>query len=253
MTARPLHCYLLDEDDELVQGVHARMRVAARKAVTARVIDAEPGQCDLASWLAATLDGPGLLILDGVLAVDVCVGDRTATELVGPGDLLQPPDPVAEDLLGCWATWNALTDVRMALLDAAFAQRVRPWPEITQALLRRAGRRNASLDAQRAISCHPRLEVRLVLLLWHLASRWGRVEPGGIRLTLPVTHRVLGHVVGAERPSVSHALSRLAHAGLLTRDGSDWHLHGNVEDHIGRLLERQTPANVGVSSRADTG
>ena len=34
--------------------------------------------------------GPGLLVLDGVLAANVQVGDRIATELLGPGDLVQP-------------------------------------------------------------------------------------------------------------------------------------------------------------------
>ena len=52
----------------------------------------------------------------------------------------------------------------------------------------------------RAIACQPRLEVRLVLFFWHLAARWGRVEPNGIRLTLPLTHRLLGQLVAAERP-----------------------------------------------------
>ena len=68
----------------------------------------------------------------------------------------------------------------------------------------------------RAITSQPRLEVRLVLLLWHLAARWGRVEPSGVRLSLPLTHRLLGQLVAAERPSISHALKRLAQAGLVT-------------------------------------
>ena len=37
--------------------------------------------------------GPGLLILDGLLAVETRVADRTSTELLGAGDLLQPPGP----------------------------------------------------------------------------------------------------------------------------------------------------------------
>ena len=63
-------------------------------------------------------------------------------------------------------------------------------------------------------------------MLWHLAARWGKVELGGIRLSLPLTHRLLGQLVGAERPSVSHALARLAEAGLVTGRGDEWHLHG---------------------------
>jgi CRP-like cAMP-binding protein len=121
------------------------------------------------------------------------------------------------------------------VLDAAFAERVRPWPQVTQALLRRAGRRARNLDVQRAISCEPRLEVRLAMLFWHLAERWGRVEPGGIHVALPLTHSLLGRLAGAERPSVSHALARLGDAGLVTGSAGHWHLHGSVEDHLARL------------------
>ena len=52
-----------------------------------------------------------------------------------------------------------------------------------------------------------------MLLLWHLAARWGRVEPAGLRVSLPLTHRLLGQLVAAERPSISHALARLAGPG----------------------------------------
>jgi CRP/FNR family cyclic AMP-dependent transcriptional regulator len=212
--------------------------VAVRQVATARVLDAECGACDLARWFQAVDGGPGLLLLDGLIAVDACVGDRTATELIGPGDLLQPACPLAENLLERREAWRALSPTRFALLDAEFAERVRPWPQILNALLRRAGRRIADLDVLRSITSQPRLEVRLVLLLWHLAARWGRVEPAGIRVSLPLTHRMLGQLVGAERPSISHALARLAQAGMVTGTAGDWHLHGTVEDHLEVLIER---------------
>ena len=214
------------------------MRLAARQVATARVLDAEVGECDLTSWFAAVGGGLGLLVLDGLIAIDSRVGNRTATELIGPGDLLQPARPFAEDLLERTESFRALCPTRFALLDPEFAERVRPWPQIVQALLTRAGRRIADLDVLRAITSQPRLEARLVLLFWHLAARWGRVEPSGIRLSLPLTHRMLGQLVGAERPSISHALARLAHAGVVTGTAGDWHLHGTVEDHLESLLER---------------
>ncbi len=67
---------------------------------------------------------------------------------------------------------------RLALLDAAFAERVRPWPQISNVLMRRAGRRAGDLSVQRAITSQPRLEVRLTLLLWHLAGRFGPGRAG---------------------------------------------------------------------------
>jgi CRP-like cAMP-binding protein len=233
-----LYTYLLDADDDLAQEFDVRMRLAVRQVATARVLDADVGACDLSHWLDAVDCGPGLLVLDGLVAIDVRVGNRTATELVGTGDLLQPACPLDENLLERSDAFRALSPTRFALLDREFAERVRPWPQITGALLRRAGRRIADLDVLRAITSQPRLEVRLVLLLWHLAARWGRVEPAGIRVSLPLTHRMLGQLIGAERPSISHALGRLAHAGMVTGTAGDWHLHGTVEHHLEALIER---------------
>jgi len=181
------------------------------------------------------------------------VGDRTATEIVGDGDVLQALAPRADDLLERESRWHALVPTRLALLDDAFAERVKPWPQISRELLARACMRSADLDVQRAITSQPRLEVRLTLLLWHLAGRWGRVEHGGIRLALPLTHRLLGRLVGAERPSVSHALGRLSQAGLVTtRDGA-LHLHGTAAEHLAALAHRpgarrdnETDAAVGA-------
>jgi CRP-like cAMP-binding protein len=127
--------------------------------------------------------------------------------------------------------------MRFALLDESFATRTRFWPQISQTVVRRLSRRVADLNIQRAIAAQPRLEVRLALLLWHLASRWGKVEPEGIHLCLPLTHQLLGHLVGAERPSISHALARLAHHGLVSGHGDEWHLQSRLEDRLSTMVE----------------
>lgn len=230
--------YLLDLDDDLAAELDLRMRLVARQVVTAVVFAVPIGDCDLSRCFAEVGNGPGVLVIDGALTVDVSVGDRTATEIVGDGDVLQPLAARPDDLLERESAWHALVPARLALLDDAFAERIKPWPQISRALLSRACTRAADLDVQRAITSQPRLEVRLTLLLWHLAGRWGRVEPGGIRLALPLTHRLLGRLVGAERPSVSHALTRLSQAGLVTsRDGA-LHLHGTASEHLATLAHR---------------
>lgn len=213
------------------------MRLVARPAATAFTFESDSGELQLSDRLAGAAPGPGVLVLEGVLAVNVGVGGRIAAELLGPGDLVEPKMPEDEDLLGCAVGWRALVPMRFAVLDAAFAERVRPWPQLTQALLRRAERRARNLNIQRAIASQPRLDVRLALLLWHLAARWGRVEPGGIRLPLPLTHQLLGRLVGAERPSVSHALARLSRSGLVTGHGDEWHLHGTIQEQFGAMIE----------------
>jgi CRP/FNR family transcriptional regulator, cyclic AMP receptor protein len=247
-----LYTYLLDADGELADEFDVRARIAARQLATARVLQMGIGECDLGPWFEAAAQGLGLLILEGLLALETRVGDRTAAELVGPGDLLQPSGPVADQLLTRTCGWRALSPARLALLDREFADRVRPFPQITRALLRRACRRPVELDVLRAITSQPRLEVRLVLLLWHLAARWGRVEPTGVRLSLPLTHRLLGQLVAAERPSVSHALKRLAKAGLVTGTADDIHLHVSLEYELQALAERAPvlPKRAVAHSRA---
>jgi hypothetical protein len=235
-------CFLLDADDDLGELFDLRMRLAARQVVTAAVFELPAGPCDLGPWFDVVGEGFGLLVLDGVITVDTLVGDRTATELLGTGDLLQPRPELPDEILHHADGWRTLRVARIAVLDTAFAERARPWPQITTELLRRSGRRAADLDVLRAITSQPRLELRLVLVLWHFARRWGRVEPSGIHLCLPLTHRLLGQIIGAERPSVSHALARLARAGLVTGNADDLHLHGSVESHLWQLMERAEPA-----------
>jgi CRP-like cAMP-binding protein len=227
--------YLLDLDVDLAEALDVRMRLVARPAATAMIFDADVGEVKLADRLAAARTGPGVLVLDGVIAVNVQVGDRVAAELLGSGDIVEACED-GDDLLSCATEWRGLVPTRFAVLDDGFVQRVRPWPQIMQALLNRVERRARNLNVQRAIASQPRLEVRLALLLWHLAARWGRVEPGGIRLPLPLTHQLLGRLIGAERPSVSHALARLARSGLVTGHGDEWHLHGRIEEQLDRML-----------------
>jgi CRP/FNR family transcriptional regulator, cyclic AMP receptor protein len=233
-----IHGYLLDGDDDLAQQFDIRTRFAVRQGTTVRVLEAGVGECDLDATLDQTRNGFGLLVLDGLIAHETRVAERSAVELLGSGDLMQAPSERADAILRQSDRWLVLWPVRLGLLDADFAQRARPWPQISHTLLRRASRRTAEVDAIRAISGHPRLEVRLDLVFWHLAERWGRVEPAGIRLTLPLTHRLLGQLVAAERPSISHALGRLSQAGLVTGTAGDWHLVGSPEEHLESLIER---------------
>ncbi len=228
---------LLDLDSDLADELDPEARRVARAAATALTFETDPGPLDLARWFDAVNEGPGLLVIDGVLALNARVGDRIASELVGASDLLQPLWGGPERLLACTVDWRALLPVRVALLDGAFAKRIRFWPQIGQALLRRAGRRVINLDVQRAIAAQPRLEVRLALLLWHLGGRWGKVERGGIRVALPLTHQLLGQLIGAERPSVSHALARLAEGGLVTGHGDEWHLLGSLEQSLPSMID----------------
>ena len=233
------YCYLLDVDDDLAGGLDLRMRLVARSMAVARVEEITAGEFDLVPLLAQLRSGIGLLLLDGIVALDVQVGDRTASELVGAGDLLAPWTREDDVVLLASDTFSrALVRTRVAVLDAAFAERIKPWPQILHGLLRRAVKRTMELNVHRAATCHPRADARIALLLWHLAERWGVVQPDGILVPLPLTHRLIGQLVGAERPSVSHALGRLAAAGLVTREPAGLVLHQTAAHHISCLVDR---------------
>jgi CRP-like cAMP-binding protein len=238
-----LYASLLDADHDLADTLD-EAAAAARGLATARVLGLRPGPCDLRPWLEAAAEGPGLLVLGGLVLAQTAVADRVVAELLGPGDLLQPPTGEGDETVPSAAAWQALRPGRLAVLDAEFARRTRPWPQIGQTLLRRSERRTADLRAIRAICAQPRLEVRLVLLLRRLAGRFGTVEPAGLRLTLPLTHRLLGQLAAAERPSISNALGRLARAGIVTGKPGDWHLHGTLEEQMARLSGSSLPHTI---------
>ncbi len=233
---RGRYVYLLDLDEELADLFEMRMRIAVRPVVTARMRQIPRGEFDLAPLFEWVKRGLGLLLVHGVVELDTRVGDRTASELLGAGDLL-----VAESddhpLLPHQTQSVALTSTRIVGLDDSFVQRIKPWPQITHALIRREARRAMDLNVQRAATSHPRADVRVALLLWHLAQRWGKVQPDGILLPLPLTHRLIGRLVGAERPSVSHALSHLSSENLVERCEGGLLLRGTAEHHLACLIQ----------------
>lgn len=242
-TASPsTYCYLLDSDPDLADAFDLRTRMVVRQVATAATIDVPAGSGQLDAGPNADPTGLGLLLLDGLVALEVGVGDRSAAELLGPGDLLQPRVATVEALLEHRTFRRPLTPCRLAVLDLEFVDRIRPWQQIVLTLLHRCERRALDVGVQRAISSHPSLEVRLALLLWHLAARWGRVQPGGVRLELPLTHSLLGHLVAAERPSVSRSLARLADQGLVAGGAGEWHLAGSADSCIGALVPRSVPS-----------
>jgi len=123
-------------------------------------------------------------------------------------------------------TFRVIDQALFALLDARFAARAAPYPEVAGALIGRAMQRSRTLVVNMAIAHYPRIDRRLLMLMWHLADRWGRVTPDGIRVPLRLTHQQLADLVASRRPSVTSGLHRLVEEGHLSRLGDDWLLHG---------------------------
>jgi CRP/FNR family cyclic AMP-dependent transcriptional regulator len=176
----------------------------------------------------------GYLILEGLLARDMTLGGRTATELLGEGDVVQPWVAHREEgLLRYRVAWNVLMPVRLAILDDAFSRSLARWPQAMSALLERGVRRTHRMSIHEALLQLSPVETRLLVLFWHLAERWGRVTPAGIALRLRLSHALLGQLVGCRRASVTTALQHVYSSGALARrpDGT-WLLTGDPPDEL---------------------
>ena len=220
-------CELLDEDPELGEHLRPDRWSAAGRACVARTIELPVGLWEGEFDATTQQYGIGLLVLDGLLLRRVSVAGRVGAELLGPGDLLRPWQ--REDLgtsLPRAGGWRALSRSRLAVLDAEFAIRIAPFPEITSALFARAVRRSRHLAVNMAIVHHPRVWLRLHMLFWELADRWGRVRADGVHVPLRLTHATLADLVAVRRPSVTKALGQLAERNLVHWTGEDWVLVG---------------------------
>ena len=223
---------LLNVDPELAHELDPRRAREAAQRLYARSIDIPQGR-----WIpgAGLLEGTrpiGLLVVEGLLVREATVGDHPAAELLGPGDLMRAwDDGEHEELLPRTIEWSALTATRAAVIDHAFAVRAAQWPEVFAGLLDRAARRAERLVVLQAIAHLTRVDDRLLALLWCLAERWGRVVPGGVLVSLRLSHRTLAGMVGARRPSVTTALGQLMARGALERrvDG-EWILCGDAPE-----------------------
>ena len=172
-------------------------------------------------------DGIGLLVLQGLLIRRVGIDGRFGAELLGQGDVLRPwQGEDAQPTLPRMTGWQALEPTRMAVLDRRAAKRFARYPELTGRLVGRALERSRNLAINMAIVHQARVDVRLHMLFWHLADRWGRVRSDGIVLPLHLTHTVLADLVAARRPTVSSALAQLARRGLVGLVDDAWLLSG---------------------------
>ena len=138
------------------------------------------------------------------------------------------------------ARFHVIEQSLLALLDLRFAGRAAPYPEVTGALVGRAMQRSRTLVVNMAIAHYPRIDRRLLMLMWHLADRWGRVTPEGIRIPLRLTHQLLADLVASRRPSVTSALQQLGREGRISRIDDAWILHGEPP---GELYEVERAAD----------
>jgi CRP/FNR family cyclic AMP-dependent transcriptional regulator len=230
--SHPTLCRVLEEDPELAEVIPGEQRAQAIETVLVRELALSPGV-----WRRPPPqdleNGLGMLVLEGILIHRVGVGERFGIELIGEGDLLQPPPWGGESTLPMTNRWLILEPSRVAVLDERFIRQLAQFPELAGRLVARAVQRSRQLAVNMAIVHQARVDVRLHLLLWHLASRWGRVRSDGVVVPLRLTHAVLSDLVAARRPTVTSALSDLGRRGLVRAVQEGWLLSGDPPDLVG--------------------
>jgi hypothetical protein len=256
---------LLELDADLGQLLTADRLEIAKRELRVGVRTLETGLWDVDRLSGASPDHLGLLVVDGIIAREVLVSDTVSTELLGPGDVVRPwRIQDGSGLLQHTIRWNVLSRSRFALLDRRLSAELGRYPEVGAAIVDRVNERALRLALTQAISQLNRVDRRLLALFWHLAERWGRVTAGGVALPMTLSHRMLGQLVGARRPTVSTALGELVREGeLARREDGTWLLTGEpvgvpapeVERVIPmrrRLLPPDAPPRVAEGQRSAT-
>lgn len=156
---------ILECDPDLAENLSDEDLAIARRQLVAGVVGYPRG-----TWIVGVDDfdpvaNLGLLLVKGLLARRVTIGEHTSAELLGPGDVLQPwlrigPDQSVAVEVG----WEAVQAVQAAVLDRAFCALVSRWPEITAAISRRILQRSHWLAFHLAVCNLRRVDDRLLLV-----------------------------------------------------------------------------------------
>ena len=234
MSVRAELISIIDADPELGDLLPADTRDRARRETLTRVRRLSTGAWDVAGAEEPDAHHRGFLVVDGLITREVEVLGRRCVELIGAGDVIRPWSWDDEGShVQAEVGWIVLEPSRLAVLDHHLVVRMTPWPQLGLELFNRGTRRAHALAVSLAIAHHQRVDDRLLLTLWHLAERWGRVSPDGIAVPLPLSHQRLADLVGAHRPAVTSAMGDLTRQGSISRrEDRTWILHGSPPEEL---------------------
>jgi CRP-like cAMP-binding protein len=229
---RPGGIALLDADLDFQSGVPDDGLDEARRIVVVPRVDVDPGAWEPPAQPAWPRPVTGVVIIEGILARDVRLGPRVATQILGPGDVCDPWGAQDENL-PCDVRWRVYERVVLAGLDARFTIAARRWPSLGVVVQRKLCQRADRLAAQSAALQLPRVDDRVLAILWQLAERFGRVRTDHVVMPFRLSHQMIGQLVGARRPTVSLALKDLADAGIVRRGpGDSWLLASSSRERL---------------------
>ncbi|MDQ3880167.1 MAG: Crp/Fnr family transcriptional regulator [Chloroflexota bacterium] len=251
ITVVPRPVWLIERDPDLASNVPPSKHSELHAAAVAPAVELSCGTWEPCAAATRPSDDVALFVLDGMIVNETPVGDRVAAELLAPGDIVHP---WADDGLAPIARetrWVVHKPVTAAVIDARFLARTSRWPEFVSEIVGRCVRRTR-MQAIQLLACQMRrVDERLLLFFTVLAERFGRVRPDGIFIPVLLTHSMIGEVVGAQRPSVTTALSHLRDSGLVTSLRDGWLLHHEPQfDALMEALRERQGRSYGLA-RAD--
>lgn len=225
---------LADLDPDLIEAVPPAERALARSV---RVMTL---QLTRGTWKPpASPSGSllGLLVAEGVAFRAVIVDGFATGDLIGRGDLVTartaPPEiPGGET---AEVTWQVVEPMSVAVLDSRFGAWASRWPALGWRLFQRQTAHTERVMARLSLVHRQRVEERLLMVLWQLADRWGKVTGDGVLVPIPLRHHQLAALVGSLRPSVTIALQRLAARGIVERTVRGYLLRVSLEEARARL------------------
>lgn len=215
---------VLVAEPDLAAGLSGETLEEAREGCVLPAVDLGPGPVRLDALRGnREVRGKlhGFLVLSGALMVNVKMFGRTCARLIGTRELVLL-DGVQSDSIPVTWLWTVLSPARLVLFDERLLEFATRWPTLLGTVLERAAQQTRIAFLQQAVSQLPRVEERLLSLFWAIADRQGVVRPDGIWVELAATHDTLAHMVGAQRPTVSLGLARLAEANLLRAEDGGW-------------------------------
>jgi CRP-like cAMP-binding protein len=220
-------------------------------AVTLPAIDLEEGQFD-AGALLSRFDASCGVLVSGMVHRQIRLDEQVALRVLGPGAVIMGLDVPSSEVIAS-SEWAAAGTARLAVIGQHFMRAGSRWPELHRNLLARFADQNEQLGTQLALCQLPRVEDRLLGMLWLLAESWGKVTSAGTLLPLHFTHEALGAMVGARRPTVTLALGELADSGAVVQRDGGWLLLQPPLQHLGeqRAVEGPRLLDLGPTAWAE--
>jgi len=169
---------------------------------------------------AEIADAALVVVDEGIVVLRKVDGDRGRGVVIchaGTAALLLPPD--ADEV------FQALSDVRLTAIPVEIRDELLEIPAAARVLLEgvAATLRQKLRSLAMMASLHHVDRVRAKLT--ELARDYGRVGPDGIRLDFPITHDLLGEMIGSSRETVTRSLDELQREGFVIRQGRSYLLH----------------------------